>query len=542
MAAPQVAVVFLELLEKSKLLSPEQVASVIQQHGLRASQSPVEIARALVKLGLLTRFQASRLLKGRYRGLVIDGYKVLRILGTGGMGVVYVAEEMAAGQKVALKLLTEFGKDDVAVRARFEMEARAGEKLIHPNIVRIHGHGRTGEIDYLVMELVEGINLEELNVRQAPIPWPQACSFICQATGGLAHAHAAGLIHRDVKPANLLVDRTGGVKILDFGLAMVSDDDESEFSLARIFGQDRLGTADYAAPEQTVDSYTVDARVDIYSLGCTLYATLAGAVPFPYNTISKKLKAHRTRRPRPLQEIVPSVPGELAEIVARMMSKRPEKRYATVEEVGEALAPLAQRQDVSFDFSEILAKRVAIARRRVALAQQRKQQQITSSSSWATRGLGSSVTGVDPSSAALGADAVVPLGGRQSEETATDAVAIRHAQTGEVLYRVNAASLAGANLTCAQLAGADLRGQDLSGAMLTHANLRQADLRDANLTGALLGNCILNDASPSGDGLVNETGWIDMKSRKRRDDVKPTVTVRIDLSQLSSQLLRELPD
>ncbi len=495
MAAPQVALAFLELLEKSKLLTPEEVAAAIARHGFRPDQDPRLIAQALMKDRLLTRFQASQLLKGRYRGFVIDGYKLLEILGAGGMGMVYVALDTQSGRRVAIKLLTETGQRDAGVRARFEMEARAGRLLEHPNIVRTFAFGRSEELDYIVMELVEAISLEEYIRLQKRVPYPQACSIMCQATLGLEHAHNEGMIHRDVKPANLLVDRGGGVKILDFGLALVEDQEGSEFALARIFGQDRVGTADFTAPEQTLDSFTVDLRADVYSLGCTLYTTLAGQLPFPYDTVKKKLEAHRTVQPWPIQELAPDVPDALADIVERMMAKSPDDRFANMAEVRQALEPFAQRRPVSFDFSRILTDRIALAKRRAQREQEERKRRAESSMSWANRGLSSGNT---PSGLGAASSSGLGLGAAAAQSNGQlrpGQVVIRHARSGAVLLEVAADTLAGADLTAAQLAGADLQGLDLSKASLAYANLRDADLRKANLAGARLAGCVLNDAN-----------------------------------------------
>jgi serine/threonine-protein kinase len=492
MAAPQGALAFLELLEKSKLLTPDEVAAAIARHHFRPDQDPRVVAQALMKDHLLTRFQASQLLKGRYRGFVIDGYKLLEILGAGGMGMVYVALDTHTGRRVAIKLLTERGQGDAGVRARFEMEARAGRLLEHPNIVRTFVFGRSEEVDYIIMELVEAISLEEYIRQEKRVQFGQACSIICQATLGLEHAHHQGMIHRDVKPANLLVDRSGGVKILDFGLAMVEDQEGSEFALARIFGQDRVGTADFTAPEQTADSFAVDLRADIYSLGCTLYTTLAGQVPFPCDTVKQKLEAHRTLQPRAIQKLAPEVPDGLARIVERMMAKAPADRFATMAEVRSAVEPLAERRPVTFNFSRILTDRIAMAKRRMQLEQERKRRE---ESSWANRGLSSGNTPSGLGAASSGSFGLGAPLAQTNGQLRPEKVVIRHVQSGEVLLEVPASTLAGADLTAAQLAGADLQGMDLAKVSLAYANLRDADLRRANLAGARLAGCVLNDAN-----------------------------------------------
>lgn len=371
METPLVADSFVALLKKSGLLPAEQVDTALDRFALRDDAAPKDFAWAFLRAGLLTRFQAERLLEGRFRGFFIDRYKVLEILGAGGMACLYLAEDTQSGERVALKVLSDKHKTDAGMLTRLKIEAKAGKKLDHSGIIRTFGINRTddvfGEVFYLVMEYVEGINLEELINLKGPIPWQQASDFIRQAAAGLQHAHSAGLVHRDVKPGNLLVDARGVVKIFDFGLALLdSHEDADEFSLAMIFGHSCLGTADYIAPEQSVDSFAVDTRADIYSLGCTLYVLLTGKLPYPMPMSSQKLDGHRFRDAPPIRESAPGVPVELAAVVDKMMAKKPADRYQTMAEVVEALASFSRRQPVEFDFPKILTWRAKLARRRFA--------------------------------------------------------------------------------------------------------------------------------------------------------------------------------
>jgi serine/threonine protein kinase len=377
MGTPLVADPFVALLKKSGLLPAADIAAAVQRFDLGEDPVAKDVARAFVRDGLLTRFQAERLLEGRFRGFFIDHYKVLEILGAGGMSCLYLAEDLENGRQVALKVLSDLHKDDVSMLTRLKIEARAGSRLRHPGIIRTYGVHRTddvfGEAWYLVMEYVEGINLEELINLQGPIPVAQACDFVWQAAAALEHAHAAGLVHRDVKPGNVLVDHSGTARILDFGLALLDGDEAKadEFSLAMIFGHSCLGTADYIAPEQSRDSYAVDRRADIYGLGCTLYVALCGKLPYPVASSSQKLEGHRLHAPPPLREMAPAVSAELAAVVEKMMAKRPEDRYQSMAEVSAALEAFRRRQPVEFDFPKVLAWRAKDARRRFA-AQQRR--------------------------------------------------------------------------------------------------------------------------------------------------------------------------
>lgn len=365
------------MLQRSELLSEDDIELTVRREHLEEIQDPKEIAKAFVNTRQLTLFQANQLLHGHSRGLLIDDFKIREILGTGGMGWVYIAEPQAGkgdpNQRFAIKVLSDRIKHDVGIRARFELESRAGLKLNHPNIVRTLKYGLTndlyGEVPFMVMEYVEGINLQDLmRLRQGPLPWPQAAECIRQAAVGLQHAHEHGMVHRDIKPTNLLITKDGNVKILDFGLALLKDDSQSEFSLAMIFGHQCLGTDDYIAPEQTYNSHTVDGRADIYSLGCTFYQILTNSVPYLLARTPQKIDAHR-RVPFPdVLKLLPKLPPQLAAILNRMVAKSPEDRFASAAELADALAPFAKLMPIEFDFSQILKLRALEARKRLQLA------------------------------------------------------------------------------------------------------------------------------------------------------------------------------
>ena len=358
---------FITLLKKSDLLQQAdlQDAALTAAHLNEPTQQ--EIADVLVEDGYLTRFQADRLLEGSFRGLVIDGYKIVEVLGRGGMGWVYIAEDSETNWRVALKVLPDEARHEAGTLARFRLEAQAGMRLNHPNIVRSHKLGeaedRYGPVSYVVMELVRGVNLFEFMLMKKKLDVSHACDIIMQAAKGLSYAHEQGLVHRDIKPENILVCADGTVKILDFGLAMIDENDE-EFSMAMIFGQNRLGTADYISPEQYLDSYQIDARADLYSLGCTFYFALTGKVPFPFETSGQKLKAHLKKKATPIQELRPDVPRAVTALVAKLMAKRPENRLQTSDEVARYLRPLAERQATAFNFRSVLNARMAHANRK----------------------------------------------------------------------------------------------------------------------------------------------------------------------------------
>ena len=362
---------FLKLLEKSKLLSAAQIKKVVAAYDLLSFTEARDVAQKLVSERILTPFQGERLLTGRYRGFIIDRYRIREVLGAGGMGCIYIAEDPKAKKKVAIKVISAEHQVDSGMMARMKLEARAGMMLKHPNIVRTYRFDDTGAVTYMVMELVRGVSLHELIALNGALPYRMACDMLIQMASGLHAAHQHDIVHRDVKPANFLVEKDGTVKILDFGLAMLGKDSDDEFSLKMIFGHDCLGTPDFIAPEQSLDSASVDPRADIYGLGCALYLMLSGHLPFPMKTTSEKLVAQRTKKPRPLQELVPNVPEEVIAIVNKMMRKGPENRFQNCVELIEALKPHAKRTPVNFDFRAILSLRANQARKRQVIADQR---------------------------------------------------------------------------------------------------------------------------------------------------------------------------
>jgi tRNA A-37 threonylcarbamoyl transferase component Bud32 len=270
-------------------------------------------------------------------------YRVLKLLGQGGMGAVYLAEHLVMGRRVALKTIsTHFLANREAV-ARFHREVRAAAKLVHPNIVTAFDAEQAGNLHFLVMEYVDGASVADYARRKKPLPVDQACAIVSQAALGLQHAHEQGLIHRDVKPANLMLTRKGQVKVLDFGLAQFTRHEDSFTDAARTATGAVMGTADYIAPEQTSSSRKVDIRADIYSLGCTLYYLLAGRVPFPDGTVIDKCIHHATDTPTPLASLRTELPAGVVEVVEKMMAKRPEDRYQAPIDVVRGLRPFTGR-------------------------------------------------------------------------------------------------------------------------------------------------------------------------------------------------------
>lgn len=330
---------FLDLVERSGLVDQDRLVAVLDEMRRPDGSPPTDvdaIAAKLIDAGLLTRWQCDKLLEGRHKGFFLKRYKLLGLLGSGGMSSVYLAEHVLMQRRVAIKVLPKHRVADTSYLARFHREAQAAAALDHRNIVRAYDVDNDGDVHFLVMEYVEGRDLQQMVKDDGPMDYADAAEYIRQAAEGLAHAHGAGLIHRDVKPANLLVDQHNVVKVLDLGLARFTDEDRASLTVA--YDENVLGTADYLAPEQAVNSHGVDARADIYSLGCSLYYLLTGHPPFPDGTLPQRLMAHQKQAPPCIYKERPDAPKDLVAICTKMTAKKADQRYQSAAEVAAALA------------------------------------------------------------------------------------------------------------------------------------------------------------------------------------------------------------
>ncbi|MCL4202843.1 MAG: serine/threonine protein kinase [Pirellulaceae bacterium] len=296
-------------------------------------------------------------------------YEILALIGRGGMGDVYKAQHRVMNRPVALKVIRpELVRSDAAVK-RFQREVQAAARLHHANIVTAHDAEQAGSLHFLVMEFVEGVNLDEVIRRRGALPVAEACEIIRQVALGLQHAHEHGMVHRDIKPHNLMatagrtsspssMQKNGGspdafptVKILDFGLSNLASEaaasdmsDENADPKAPGDGEKltlagtMMGTPDFIAPEQARDAHAADIRSDIYSLGCTFYTLLTGKPPFPEGSVLEKIKAHAGQAPPPLAEFRDDVPSEVEAILLKMMAKDPAERFQTPVHVSQTLA------------------------------------------------------------------------------------------------------------------------------------------------------------------------------------------------------------
>jgi serine/threonine protein kinase len=343
MPAPSTAEEFLDLVLKSGLVPETRLFGYLND--LR-TRTPLpadlnQLAGLLIRDGVLTYFQAEQFLLGKWRRFSIGNYKVLERLGSGAMGTVYLCEHPLAHRRVAVKVLPIDRAEDPAALERFYREARALAALDHPNIPRAYDIAQDGGLHFLVMEHVDGPSLREIVEKTGPMNVSRAAHYIRQGALALQHAReAAGIVHRDVEPSNILVDRSGVVKLIDMGLARFFHDEED--IITKKYDEVVLGTPDYLSPEQALDSHSVDGRADIYGLGATFYYCLAGAPPFPEGSIAQKLIWHQVRQPKPIRELRPDVPEGMAAVLDRMMAKHPAQRYHTALAVAEALAPWTQ--------------------------------------------------------------------------------------------------------------------------------------------------------------------------------------------------------
>src|SRR5881394_3746751 len=278
-------------------------------------------------------------------------YVIRRRLGSGGMADVYLAEDQELGRRVALKLLNERHAGDEQFVERFRREAQSAAGLNHPNIVSIFDRGRAEGTYYIAMEYLEGRTLKELLVRNGPTPIPIAIDYARQILGALAFAHRNGIVHRDIKPHNIVVRKDGRLKVTDFGIARSGASQMTEAGSI-------VGTAQYLSPEQARGA-PVDARSDLYSLGIVLYEMLTGAVPFTGDTPVEIAMKHLSTIPEPPSKLREDVPHDLDAVVLRALAKDPDQRYSSAEEMDADLARVARGVAVSQKTEEAMTQVLA---------------------------------------------------------------------------------------------------------------------------------------------------------------------------------------
>jgi serine/threonine protein kinase len=357
------------LLSESRLLDAGQVDQLtrsVQQEFLE----PEALAKELVRRGWLTPFQIRQLTQGRTADLFLGDYVILEAVGEGAMGRVFRARHKRLGHIVALKVIRSERRADAKALHRFRREVKAAARFDHPNLITATDAATVGDKHYFAMEYAPGVNLDFLLLKMGPLPIAPACDYVRQAALGLQHVSECGLIHRDIKPGNLLVippDRSGEktdapglrepavrrfgrwgvVKILDLGLVLLQSQHGGPDSRANLTKKGfALGTVEYMAPEQVMNPHEVDIRADLYSLGCSLYEMLTGQPPFSNLSPVKTLLSHQEAMPLPVDQLRPDVPADLAAIVHKLLAKNREHRYRRPLELAEALAEILTNLDV----------------------------------------------------------------------------------------------------------------------------------------------------------------------------------------------------
>jgi len=357
---------FRQALARCGLFERRELDALIRSAPAPARSDARRLADHLVEKSHLTHFQAAKLLKGVWQGLVLGRYQILAPLGRGGMSTVYLARvrgeaprnaergtrsaEPEGGHPFrasssplrALKVLPpKMARTDERKLARFLREMELAERVSHPHLTQTFDAGQIQGVYYIAMEYIRGQSLTRRVNEHGPLPVARAARLFSEVAAGIGHAHQKGLIHRDLKPSNIMVTPNGHAKVLDLGFAL-SLDEELPADKTILGGQGYVvGTMDYIAPEQVDDPTGVDHRADLYSLGCSLYFALTGQPPFPGGTSIQKMQRHRTEYPEPLAELNPTVPADFARLVARLMDKDPRRRYPDAEAVRQALWPWA---------------------------------------------------------------------------------------------------------------------------------------------------------------------------------------------------------
>jgi hypothetical protein len=326
------------LLRDHRLLAPGQQAEV-ERDLVGRFPTTHTLLPELVRRGWLTEYQRDQILRGHAAALRLGPYVITDYLGGGGMGDVFQARQEKLGRVVALKVIRRERLEKPDAVKRFHREIRAAARLDHPNIVTAYDADEIAGTHILVMEYVPGTDLAHRVKETGPLPVTAAAEYVRQAALGLQHAAARGLVHRDFKPANLLVTPTGVVKILDMGLARLRAeglDPEPSSTVTREGVV--VGSPDFIAPEQATDPKRIDVRADLYSLGCTFYFLLTGQVPFPGGETVQKLMRHQLEEPVPVEHLRPDVTPRAAAVVRRLMAKRPEDRFQSPADAAAALA------------------------------------------------------------------------------------------------------------------------------------------------------------------------------------------------------------
>jgi serine/threonine protein kinase len=300
------------------------------------ADAAMRFAQSLMRRGRLTPYQSRKLLSGATRGFFLGGFRILRALGEGGMGKVFLAIQEQNGDRVAIKVLPpKRAAEESQALLRFRREMDLSRRVNHPNLARTLDVGQDGGVYFMVMEYIPGESLYHVVKAEGggPLRVADASRLFLKVLDGLDAAHEAGLVHRDIKPSNIMITPDGDARLLDLGLARWTGE-ETPLTRPNVV----VGTLDYASPEQLVDAASADRRSDLYSLGCTLYFTLSGRPPFEGGDMINKIFKQRMEDPDPLERVANGVPAAFAAIVRKLMAKQPEDRYQSCSEASADLS------------------------------------------------------------------------------------------------------------------------------------------------------------------------------------------------------------
>ncbi len=315
---------FVRNLDDLDIMTADEVRAVWDGN---VQPDPQKLAVKLVRAGTLTKYQAIRVYQNKHHGLLLGNYLILDRIGRGGMGEVFKARHRRMKRLVALKVLSQKVTQSDQSRRRFQREVEAAGKLDHPNIVTYYDADKHKGIDFLVMEFVDGKDLAALLKQQEePFSVAETLGCVLQAARGLQFAHEAGVVHRDIKPQNMLLDSNGCIKILDMGLVSLDDPEDQDSADDLTEHNQIMGSIDYMSPEQAEDIKNVDARADIYSLGCTLFRLLTKEMPYKGAKLVLKLVAHRQHPIPSLLDFRDDVPEALNHVFQKMLAKNRDDR------------------------------------------------------------------------------------------------------------------------------------------------------------------------------------------------------------------------
>ena len=330
---------FLRKVLRSGLLDREQLQSTLRTLPKERREQVPALIDHLVEHGKLTRFQTFKLSQGITVGLILGPYQLQVPLGRGGMGTVYLALDTRSQQYVALKILPpKVAREEERLLARFKREMELSQKIKHPHLAAAMDVGIFQNVHFIAMEYIPGQTLYRLVSSQGPLSVARASHLFAEVASALAVAHRQGVIHRDMKPSNIMVTPRDHAKVLDLGLAFTEGEEVEDVEVVGGRGY-IVGSIDYMAPEQTRDPTNIDTRADLYALGCCLYFALTGKPPFPNGTVHEKVKLHRHEEPAPIRSKNPQVPDAFAVLVHKLLAKDPANRFATASEVEAALSP-----------------------------------------------------------------------------------------------------------------------------------------------------------------------------------------------------------